>query len=626
MRIGDEDAGDEILFPRRHAGAALAAAALRPIGGQRHALDVALVAHSDDHVLALDQVLVLDLGVHLEDLGAARGAELRLDGVELVLDDGDDAGARAQDGEIVGDLAAELRQLIADLVAAERGQALEPEVEDGAGLILGQAIRPFRRDLVARVGDKLDQGDHVLCRPILGHQSLARRSWVGRLADQRNDLVDIGDGDGEADEDMGAIARLAQQELGTAADHLLAEIGEGADHVLEVELLGPASDQRHDVGAEGRLQRREAVELVQHHVGHGVALQLDDHAHAVAARLVANIGDAFDLLLAHQLGDPLHHGRLVHLIGNLGDDQRLALLAQDFGGDAAAHQDRAAALVIGGADACPAEDQAAGGEVRAWNDLDQLLDRDRRIVEIGDAGVDHLAEIVRRDVGGHADGDAAGAVDQQVRELRRQDHRFLLAPIVVRLEVDRLILEIVEQRHGRTCEPHLGIALGRGRIAVDRAEIALPVDQRHAHGEVLRHAHQSVVDRLVAVRVILTHGVAGDARRFVVGAIRRVVVLVHRIEDAAMHGFQPVAHVGQRTGHDHAHGVIEIRPLHLVDDRDRPNVRRASCARSGRLIVVGQGRWCSVEELAKGSVVAACACARPSEQSVSRTEKACFYN
>ena len=281
--------------------------------------------------------------------------------------------------------------------------------------------------------------------------------------------------------------------------------------------------------------------------------------------------------------------------------------------------------MIGGADACLAKDEAAGGEVRARNDLDQLLDRDRRIVEIGDAGVDHFAEIMRWNVGRHAHGDAAGAVHQQVRELRRQDDRLLLAPIVIRLEVDGFVLEIVEQGHGGACEPHLGIAFGRGRIAIDRAEISLPVDQRHAHGKVLRHAHQSVVDRLVAVRVILTHGVAGDARRFVVGAVRRVVVLVHRIEDAAMHGLQPVAHIGQRTGHDHAHRVIEIRPLHLVDDRDRPNVRRASCARSGRLIVVGQGRKCSVEEwLAKRSVVAACACARPSEQSVSRTEKALF--
>ena len=293
------------------------------------------------------------------------------------------------------------------------------------------------------------------------------------------------------------------------------------------------------------LQRREAVELVQHHVGHGVALQLDDDAHALAVGLVANVGDAFDLLLAHQLGDLLDHRRLVHLIGDLGDDERLALLADGLGRDAAAHEDRAAALVIGGADAGAAEDEAAGREVGPGDDLDQLVDGDGRIVEIGDAGVDHLAEIVRRDVGRHADGDAAGAVDQQIGKLRRQHDRLALAAVIVRLEIDRVLLEVVEQRHGRAREPDLGVALGRRRIAVDRAEIALPVDQRQAHGEFLRQAHQRVVDRLIAVRVVLTHRVAGDARRFVVGAVRRVVVLVHRKQDAAMHGLQPVAHVGQ---------------------------------------------------------------------------------
>ncbi len=68
---------DEILVARLHAGAALAAAALRPIGRQRHALDVAGVRHGDDHVLALDQVLVLDLAFLLDDDGAARRGELR---------------------------------------------------------------------------------------------------------------------------------------------------------------------------------------------------------------------------------------------------------------------------------------------------------------------------------------------------------------------------------------------------------------------------------------------------------------------------------------------------------------------------------------------------------------------
>ena len=54
-----------------------------------------------------------------------------------------------------------------------------------------------------------------------------------------------------------------------------------------------------------------------------------------------------------------------------------------------------------------AEDDAAGREVGAGNDVDQLVDAEARIVDQRDAGVDHLAEIVRRDVGRHADRDAA---------------------------------------------------------------------------------------------------------------------------------------------------------------------------------------------------------------------------
>ena len=149
------------------------------------------------------------------------------------------------------------------------------------------------------------------------------------------------------------------------------------------------------------------------------------------------------------------------------------------------------------------------------------------IVDQRDAGVDHLAEIVRRNVGRHADRDAARAVDQQVREARRQDHRLLLVAVVVRLEVDGVLVDVVEQRHGRPGQAALGVAHRRRRIAVDRAEIALPVDQRQAHGEVLRHAHQRVVDRLVAVRMVFAHHVADDARRLDVLLVGRVAVLVH---------------------------------------------------------------------------------------------------
>ena len=63
---------------------------------------------------------------------------------------------------------------------------------------------------------------------------------------------------------------------------------------------------------------------------------------------------------------------------------------------------------------------------------------------------------------------------------------------------------------------HFGVAHRRRRIAVDRAEIALAVDQQVAHRERLRHAHDRVVDRGIAVRVILADHVADHARALLV--------------------------------------------------------------------------------------------------------------
>src|SRR4051812_21545694 len=73
--------------------------------------------------------------------------------------------------------------------------------------------------------------------------------------------------------------------------------------------------------------------------------------------------------------------------------------------------------------------------------------------------------------------------------------------------------------------------------------------------------------------MILTDHVADDARRLYMLLVGRMALLVHRIEDAAMHGLEAVAHVGERTRHDHAHRVIEVRALHLVRDRHGPDIR-----------------------------------------------------
>ena len=110
--------------------------------------------------------------------------------------------------------------------------------------------------------------------------------------------------------------------------------------------------------------------------------------------------------------------------------------------------------------------------------------------------------------------------------------------------------------------------MAAGGVAVHRAEVALAVDQQVAHRERLRHAHDGVVHRRVAVRVVLADHVADDARGLLVGLVPVVAELAHREQHAAVHGLQAVAHVGQRAAHDHAHRVIEVRLLHLVFEID----------------------------------------------------------
>ena len=296
----------------------------------------------------------------------------------------------------------------------------------------------------------------------------------------------------------------------------------------------------------------------------------------------------FDHLVAHQVGDPLDQVLLVDLIRDLGDDQRdLVALLVGLDLRLGAHLNGAAAGGIRLDDAVAAEDEAAGREVRARDQLDQLLQLRptgenlcvlallcvRGWLQVGlfnqpDAAVDHLLQIVRRDIGRHADRDSRRAVDEQVRKRRRQDRRLFGGLVVVGGEVDGLLVEVRHQVVGERLQPRLGVAHRRRRIAVDRAEVPLAVDQGISHVELLRHSHERVVDRRVAVRVEIAHHLADDLGALAVAARRGQPHRLHPVEDAAVRRLEAVARVGQRSSDDYAHGVIHVRALHLVFDVD----------------------------------------------------------
>ena len=76
VRRGDEEVVDHVLLAGPHADPALAAAPLVAVGRDRRPLDVAGVGDRDRHVLVGDQILDAELALVLDDLGAARVAEL----------------------------------------------------------------------------------------------------------------------------------------------------------------------------------------------------------------------------------------------------------------------------------------------------------------------------------------------------------------------------------------------------------------------------------------------------------------------------------------------------------------------------------------------------------------------
>ena len=572
--MGDEQLLDEILVLDRGGGLAASAAALRLVLGEGLTLGVTGVRQRHHHVLRLDQVLGGEIQMVAVDLGPARVAigcadleQLRAHHLREPL------GA----GENVAQVADTLEQLAVlgdDLVLLQPREPMQAHVQNGLRLRLRQPINPapkahFRGQLLGSGGNgpgALQQlrdharrpGARLQCGPCLGGR--------GGGLDERDHLIDVGECHGQAFENVGPFARLGEIVDGASRDDFAAVPDESLQHLLERHQLRLPVLQRHHVDAEHRLHRRLRIQVVEHDLGDLAALELDDHAHAVLVGLVAQAvgGDPVDQLLAHQLRDALDEPRLVDLVGELGDHDRLAIAPADLlDADARAHRQSAASGAVGGGDLLRAVDDAAGGEVRPRHVLHQ------RIIQQRDARVDGLGEIVRRDVGRHADRDAGLPVHQQVRHARRQHRGLLLGLVVVGREIDRLLVDVRQQLVRDARHAHLGVAHGGGHVAVHGAEIALAVDQQVAHGKRLRHAHDGVVDRGVAVRMVLADHVPDHARGLLVGLVPVVAELTHGVQHAAVHGLQSVTHVGQCPPDDHAHRIVEIGLPHLVFETDR---------------------------------------------------------
>ena len=225
-----EHAFDEIVVLGGGCGPAAPAAPLRAVVGERLRLDVAAVREGDHHVLRRDQVFEGNILGDGDDLAAAAIAELFLDVLQLAFDDCGDAHRLVEDVEQVGDGYHDLAVLVADLVLFQAGEALQPKLENGLRLLLGEPIalgleaelraQPLRPVLLMPTRNTREHLLHKIGIPASCEQLALRIRRRGRFLDQFDHVVHVGKSDRQAFQDVAALARLLQLEHGAARHHL----------------------------------------------------------------------------------------------------------------------------------------------------------------------------------------------------------------------------------------------------------------------------------------------------------------------------------------------------------------------------------------------------------------------
>ena len=215
---------------------------------------------------------------------------------------------------------------------------------------------------------------------------------------------------------------------------------------------GIAVDEHVEVARERILKRGQAIELGHELVGVDAALKVDGDAQAREVGFVADIGDLLDLALLGELDDALDDDIGLGGVGDLVDlDDAL------FGNPTPAGADLEAAqaglnnllhlLAV-------VDDLAAGREVGHGHVLEQVAVGILQVVHR--CGTD-LVEVEAADVGRHSDADALVGRDEDIGERGGQQARFLHGAVVAVDEVDRVLVDVLEDLGADGGELGLGI-------------------------------------------------------------------------------------------------------------------------------------------------------------------------
>ena len=279
----------------------------------------------------------------------------------------------------------------------------------------------------------------------------------------------------------------------------------------------------------------------------------------VMGRFIADIAEHRQFFIHQQLGDFLNQFGFDDLIGNFGYDNLILSVSEVFLLPFGANAESSLSLPIGVKNAFKTvDDNAAGREIRPLDAANQRFHFAVGFFDQIQKRVTDLAEVMRRDIGGHADGNSRRTVAEQIGYHGRHDDRFFLFAVIGFAKIDGIVVETFHQSHGKFSQAGFGITHGGRTVAVDITEVSLAVNQRITYGKILSQAHHGTVNRTVAVRMIFTDDIADDTGAFLKTGLRIQMQLAHGKKQTAVNRFQSVADIRQRAVDNGRHGIRQV--------------------------------------------------------------------
>ena len=341
---------------------------------------------------------------------------------------------------------------------------------------------------------------------------------------------------------------------GAACHHFLAEVDKRIQKTKQSDLYRTLVDNCYVVVVVVDLQICIFKEIIQNHLRVAVLADINDDPQTFSVGFITNIQNAVDFLAQTDLIHLFDQIGLDDFIRHFGYDNLIAGTAlQDF--CFSTDYDSAVPSFKRLLNAFRTLNDAAGRKIRPRNQLHYFFKRAVRVMKPVDCRIDRFREIVRRHICRIACRNTGRTIYQHDRKRNRQYGRFIFRIIKVRCHFNGVFIEVIFHDLRYFGKTHFGVTHGSCRVIIDGTVVAMHVDQRKADLPVLRHTHHRIINGGITMRVVVADDKTDCLGRFAIGMVPGVSIVIHRIENTALHRFQSVTGIRQCTFLNNIFGI-----------------------------------------------------------------------